>query len=120
MVKLELTNYDIFPKVFPCDTAVEVTIKPLGQHVEFIGEYTIQVRAINEGNSVRYPERNNLREYTVTPCDDGCLRFIHTYKDEQEHYVDIVRDGKRLVRLSVYSLATDSYISSTLPALSLQ
>ena len=107
MVKLELTNYDIFPKVFPCDTAVEVTIKPLGQHVEFSGEYTIQVRAFNEGNSARYPERNNLSEYTVTPCKDGCLRFTHTYKDEQEHYVDIVRDGKRLVRLSVYSLEDD-------------
>lgn len=107
MVKLELTNYDIFPKVFPCGKAVEVTIKPLGQHVEFSGEYTIQVRAFNEGNSARYPERNNLSEYTVTPCKDGYLRFTHTYKDEQEHYVDIVRDGKRLVRLSVYSLEED-------------
>lgn len=107
MVKLELTNYDIFPKVFPCGKAVEVTIKPLGQHVEFSGEYTIQVRAFNEGNSARYPERNNLSEYTVTPCKDGYLRFTHTYKDEQEHYIDIVRDGKRLVRLSVYSLEDD-------------
>ena len=107
MVKLELTNYDIFPKVFRCDTPVEVTIKPLGLHVAFSGEYTIQVRAFNEGNSTRYPERNNLKEYPVTPCEDGCLRFTHTYKDEQEHYVDIVRDGKRVVRLSVYSLNDD-------------
>lgn len=107
MVKLELTNYDIFPKVFRCDTPVEVTIKPLGLHVAFSGEYTIQVRAFNEGNSTRYPERNNLKEYPVTPCEDGCIRFTHTYKDEQEHYVDIVRDGKRVVRLSVYSLNDD-------------
>ncbi len=107
MVKLELTNYDIFPKVFKCDTPVEVTIKPLGLHVAFSGEYTIQVRAFNEGNSQRYPERNNLKEYPVTPCEDGCLRFTHTYKDEQEHYVDIVKDGKRVVRLSVYSLHED-------------
>lgn len=107
MVKLELTNYDIFPKVFKCDTPVEVTIKPLGLHVAFSGEYTIQVRAFNEGNSARYPERNNLKEYPVTPCEDGCIRFTHTYKDEQEHYVDIVKDGKRVVRLSVYSLYED-------------
>lgn len=107
MVKLELTNYDIFPKVFKCDTPVEVTIKPLGLHVAFSGEYTIQVRAFNEGNSARYPERNNLKEYPVTPSEDGCIRFTHTYKDEQEHYVDIVRDGKRVVRLSVYSLYED-------------
>ena len=107
MVKLELTNYDIFPKVFRCDTPVEVTIKPLGLHVAFSGEYTIQVRAFNEGNSARYPERNNLKEYPVTPCEDGSIRFTHTYKDEQEHYVDIVKDGKRVVRLSVYSLYED-------------
>lgn len=30
MVKLELFNYDIFPKVFPCEKEIEVTIKPLG------------------------------------------------------------------------------------------
>ena len=107
MVKLELMNYDIFPKVFRCDTPVEVTIKPLGLHAAFSGEYTIQVRAFNEGNIVRYPERNNLKEYPVTPCEDGCLRFTHTYKDEQEHYVDIVKDDKRVVRLSVYSLDED-------------
>ena len=107
MVKLELMNYDIFPKVFRSDIPVEVTIKPLGQHVEFNGEYTVQVRAFNEGNIVRYPERNNLAEYPVTPGTDGCIRFTHTYKDEQEHYVDIVRDGKRVVRLSVYSLYED-------------
>lgn len=107
MVKIELTNYDIFPKVFRCDTPVEVTIKPLGLHAAFEGEYTIQVRAFNEGNSTRYPERNNLKEFIVSPCNDGCLRFTHTYKDEQEHYVDIVRDGKRVVRLSVYSLLDD-------------
>ena len=55
MIKLELTNYDIYPKVFGCDVPVEVTIKPLGLHVAFSGEYTIQVRAFNEGNSQRYP-----------------------------------------------------------------
>ncbi len=107
MIKYELTNYDIYPKVFLCDTPIEVTIKPLGLHVEFNGEYTVQIRAFNEGNSQRYPERNNLVEYPVTPDEDGCIRFTHTYKDEQEHYVDIVKDGKRIVRLSVYSLLSD-------------
>ncbi len=107
MKKLELFNYDIFPKVFPCDKEIEVTIKPLGAHVAFSGEYTLELREITQGNSQRYPERNNLVKYTVTPCEDGCIRFKHTYRDEQEHYVDIVRDGKRIVRLSVYSLKPD-------------
>lgn len=107
MIKLALTNYDIFPKVFPCDEEIEITIKPLGAHVEFSGEYTVEVRALTEGNSLRYPERNNLVSYERTPDEDGCIRFSHTFKGEQEHYVDIVRDGKRIVRLSVYSLLPD-------------
>lgn len=107
MIKYELTNYDIFPKVFQCGKAIEVTIKPLGIHVAFIGEYTVQIRAFDEGNNQRYPERNNLTEYTVDPDTDGCIRFTHIYKNEQEHYVDILKDGKRIVRLSVYALAED-------------
>ena len=107
MIKYELTDYDIYPKVFPCDKETEITIKPLGAHVSFSGEYTIQVKALNEGFYKRYPERNNLREYSVTPDNDGRLRFCHFFKDEQEHHVEILKDGKMLVRLCVYSLLPD-------------
>ncbi|MEE1064551.1 MAG: PHP domain-containing protein [Acutalibacteraceae bacterium] len=107
MISLELFNYDIFPKVFPCDKAIEVTVKPLGAHVEFKGEYTVWVKALTQGNIRDYKERNNLVEYSVTPDEDGCIRFTHTYKDEQEHFVEIIKDGKRVVRLSVYSLNED-------------
>ena len=107
MVSLELFNYDIFPKVFPCDKAIEVTVKPLGAHVEFKGEYTVWVKALTQGNIRDYKDRNNLVEYSVTPDEDGCIRFTHTYKDEQEHFVEIIKDGKRVVRLSVYSLNED-------------
>ena len=107
MVKTELVNYDIYPKVFPCGKAVEVTIKPLGAHVAFNGEYTIQVKALNQGFWKRYPDRNNLSEYKVTPDENGCLKFTLTYMDEQEHHIEIVRDDNMLVRLNVYSLEAD-------------
>lgn len=107
MIKMELFNYDIFPKVFPCDTPVQITVKPLGAHVAFEGQYSVQVRALNEGNVIHYPDRKNLVPYEVTPDEDGCLRFTHTFKDEQEHYVDIVKDDERVVRLAVYSLLPD-------------
>lgn len=107
MVSLELFNYDIFPKVFECEKEIEVTIKPLGAHVEFKGEYTIWVKALTQGNIRDYKERNNLVEYKVNPDTDGCLRFRHIYHDEQEHFVEVLKDGKRVVRLSVYSLAPD-------------
>ena len=107
MVSSELFNYDIFPKVFECEKETEVTIKPLGAHVEFKGEYTIWVKALTQGNIRDYKERNNLVEYKVNPDADGCLRFKHVYHDEQEHFVEIYKDAKRVVRLSVYSLASD-------------
>lgn len=107
MIKMELFNYDIFPKVFPCGEPVKVTVKPLGAHVAFDGAYSVQVRALNEGNIRFYPERNNLVPYDVTPDSDGCLRFTHTFMDEQEHFIDVVKDDERVVRLSVYSLLPD-------------
>ncbi len=107
MIKPELTNYDIFPKVFPCGKNIEVTVKPLGAHAEFDGEYTVEVRALTEGDIGSYPQRDNCAGYTVTVCDDGCIRFKHTYLGEQEHYIDILRDKRRIVRLSVYSLLPD-------------
>lgn len=107
MIKLELTNYDIFPKVFPCDKEIEITIKPLGLHAAFEGEYAIWLRQLTQGNNLRYPERNNLVEYKVTPDADGCLRFKHAFVGEQEHFVDVMKGDKRVVRLSVYSLLPD-------------
>ncbi len=107
MVSSELFNYDIFPKVFPGEKEIEVTVKPLGAHAEFKGEYTIWVKALTQGNIRDYKERNNLVEYKVSPDADGCLRFKHTYHGEQEHFVEVLKDGKRVVRLSVYSLNPD-------------
>ncbi len=107
MIKFELTNYDVFPKVFPCSKEIEITVKPLGTHAEFKGEYTVQVLALTQGDKGSYPQRNNCAEYNVFACEDGCIRFKHTYYDEQEHYIDILRSGKHIVRLSVYSLLPD-------------
>ena len=107
MIKMELFNYDIFPKVFPCGEPTEITIKPLGDHVAFDGDHVVKVRAINEGNIRHYPERNNLVPYSVTPDEDGCIRFTHTFMDEQEHFIDVEKDEERVVRLSVYSVLPD-------------
>lgn len=107
MIKMELFNYDVFPKVFPCGEPTEITIKPLGDHVAFDGDHVVKVRAINEGNIRHYPERNNLAPYSVTPDEDGCIRFTHTFMDEQEHFIDVEKDEERVVRLSVYSVLPD-------------
>ena len=37
-MKMELHDYDIFPKVFPVGKAAEITVKSLGVHTKFSGE----------------------------------------------------------------------------------
>ena len=57
---------------------------------------------MQEGRPEIFPGRSNRAIYKHEPCPDGCVRFKHSFKGEQEHIVEI--DG---VRLSVYSLHED-------------
>ncbi len=107
MIKTELFDYDIFPKVFPCDKEISVTIKPLGAHALFEGDYIVVIQGLNEGKYIDYPERKNLTCYDVTANEKGYLVFTHIYKSEQEHFIDIYKGEKKIVRLSVYSVLPD-------------
>jgi len=110
-VTIELANYDIFPKVFPKETDVSVTIKPLGAQAAFNSDitYTLSVRPLTAGQDFRYPNRPNACKYEVKPCEDGCIRFTHSFVGEQEHYIRLTRPGeeKKFLQLSVYSLDSD-------------
>ena len=107
-MKRELLDYDIFPKVFPCDTNVRICIKPLGDHVLFRDEYyTISIQALNDGAIYDYPERENQIDYEIMPDDDGCIYFTHAFDDEQEYYINVFLHGRKIVRLSVYAVLSD-------------
>ncbi|MDD4774801.1 MAG: hypothetical protein PHZ09_14565, partial [Eubacteriales bacterium] len=69
--------------------------------------YTVGIRPMSEADSRNSPHRDNKTEYIIRPCDDGCLRFSHIFHGEQEQYIRIFREGKRLVQLSVFSLHED-------------
>lgn len=101
-MKIELYNYDIYPMVFPAGKEVEFTVKPLGAHVAFNGEYTIWIR--------RYDSGECSEEKTVFNCttaDDGCLRFKFTAESECEHAVFIRKDDHEVVKLNIYALESD-------------
>lgn len=104
-----LTNYDIFPKVFPCAAPIEITVKPLGWHAAFEAdtEYTISVRPLSEGNPWNFPSRDNRTTYAVRPDSDGCIRFTHAFIGEQEHFIRIIKGDNRVAQLSVFSLSPD-------------
>lgn len=109
LMKRELLNYDIFPKVIPVGKEVSITVKPRGGHASFDQkkEYTVAIHTTTEGNPTTYPNRNNYAAYQMSPSEDGCFHIVHTFKKESEYYIRIILEDKRLVQLSVYAVADD-------------
>ena len=109
LMKRELLNYDIFPKVIPVGKEVSVTVKPRGGHAAFdkTKEYTVAIHTTTEGIPSTYPGRNNYISYQMTPSEDGCFHVVHTFKKECEYYIRILLEDKRLVQLSVYAVEED-------------
>ncbi len=109
-MKNEMHNYDIFPKVFPKDKEIEITIKPLGDHVAFKKEsYNVVICPMCQGTPNDYPSMSGFsEEMSLKPNADGCIRFKHTFRGEQEHFIRFLNDeGRRDFQLSVYSLDSD-------------
>ena len=108
-MKTELAYYDIFPKVVLSKEPVDITILPLGGHVEFHeGEdYTIRFLPLTE--SVEPLGEDAYESVVVRPLG-GTLRFAHAFSGEQEHYVRVfAADGGTVANLSVYSLLPDLF-----------
>ena len=108
-MKMELHDYDIFPKVFPVGVSADITVKPLGVHTKFSGEYKIMVQRLDGGHIGHEFSAWNHTDYFVTPCEDGCLRFTYTADKEGELAVRIYKkdSDRRTVQLNLYALAED-------------
>jgi len=112
-VKIELHNYDIFPKVFPVGKEFEITVKPLGAHAVKIknpDEATLYVLGLEDGNIRNYPARNNNRTYAYTVSDDGTIKFRCIFPKEQQYFVRFCKKNEReerILQLSVYAVNDD-------------
>ena len=106
-------NYDIFPLVFPMGEATEITVKPLGIHAAFSGEYRVSVMRIDVGSPKYEFSAWNHTDYDLAPDADGCLRFIYTAEAENELIVRIFKNDERVVQFSLYALAED--LASRIP-----
>ncbi len=108
-MKMELHDYDIFPKVFPVGVSAQITVRPLGVHSKFSGEYKIMVQRLDGGHIGHAFSAWNHTDYFVSPCEDGCLRFAYTADKEGELVVRIYKkdSDRRVVQLNLYALAED-------------
>ena len=108
-MKTDLHNYDVYPKVFLVGKPVNITIKPLGDHVAFTGKEDFILISTAHGAVSDYPERHNYKKLEMEIGEDGCARFTWVFPEESEYLIRIIlrHKGNREIDLSVYALAED-------------
>ena len=104
-----LYDYDIFPKVFPIERDITITVKSMGKHSEFKGEYTIRVNHLGMGDPHHAFYAGNVTSYgNITPNENGELKFTYKAESEGEYLVRVFDSSNdSQVELSVYALEHD-------------
>lgn len=110
-MKIELLNYDIYPKVFPVGKEMGFTIKPLGAHVQFKEEtYHIRIMPMSHGAFYNYRERKNVFDFYTMPNKNGELCVNFEFPEEGEYSVRLFGSDKKLiVKLALYAVESDLY-----------
>jgi predicted metal-dependent phosphoesterase TrpH len=119
-MKTVLTNYDIYPKVFPVRKESAFTIRPLGAHAVFKGEglYKVTVIPMNETNRNLPPGSEHEKPYPVYKLKNqtGSLHLNHLFADEGQYFISVEspegteRDHRALpAELRVYAVEEDVF-----------
>jgi len=105
----EPKNYAVFPSVILADTPTQITVLPTEKAFLFFEgeEYELTFIDVNE-DEINYYWNTNHKTVTAV-AHDGILRLSHTFKGEQEHWIHIKKEGKKLAELCVFSVYEDLY-----------
>ena len=106
-IRPELYRYDIWPKIIPCGRKSKIHIAHRWVRPFEPGEYTIQIRPLSEASPGDYPERKGRFDITASPDENNEFSFEYDFPLESEYFIRIVKDGKRVVQLSVYAVEGD-------------
>ncbi len=111
VIKKEIYDCDVFPKVFLTNRPAHITVKPLGFHAGFIPDsvYRIQVRESAVAEDKRFPGSGGCRDYEIKPDADGCIRIDTDFPREGMYHVQFIKPGedKKYLELRVYALESD-------------
>lgn len=110
-----MNHYDIFPRVFPENRTVRITIRPLGRHKAFQSgkTYTIRVIPMLYRDKIAPDWEHDFVKIPVVPDDKGFLCFEHSFPEEQEHLLELFNDEHnfndehKIETFQVYSLHHD-------------
>ena len=106
-MKEELYNYDIYPKVFIVGEPVTITIKPLGAHAAFEGEYVLSILPAAYSIQGDFLDDKKVVELETKVKEDGCIRFTHVFPEECEYIILLKQNKMNRLVMSVYALAED-------------
>lgn len=106
-MKREWFDYDVYPKVFLVRRPVEITVRPLGAHAAFTGDYKVHIMSMTQGNPKDYPQRGNLSVHEVSVDEDGCIRMNHVFAEESEYIIRILKEEEQVANVQVYALEED-------------
>lgn len=133
-MKAQIANYEVRPGVVPCGEKATVRIIPRGGHARFDDQihaqrkdspFQFEPKVFERDVTAEYriyflPMQQTMEPKPITVCDsvlvspeeDGSLLFEYTFQGEQEYKLVITdpkKDGRELLRLSIYSLLPDLY-----------
>ena len=106
-MKSELYDYDIFPMVFPRGESIDFTIKPMGEHSVFSGDYKVVISRVVSGSVWQALSQDNHVDIPCTADENGALHFTFSATHECEHRVRVFRGESLVVQLAVYALEAD-------------
>ena len=106
-MRREWFDYDVYPKVFLVRRPVEITVRPLGVHAAFVGDYTVHIMSMAHGNPNVYPKRGNLAVHEIFVDGDGCIRINHVFSEESEYIIRILKGEDQVANVHVYALEED-------------
>ncbi|MCI9337780.1 MAG: hypothetical protein HFH93_09605 [Lachnospiraceae bacterium] len=133
-MKMQIADYEVRPGVVPSGRKTFVRIIPRGKHARFDDRIHDQPKGspfrfdpeiFEPDETAEYriyflPMQQTMEPAPLTVCDsvlvrpdrDGSLAFEYAFSGEQEYRLVITdpqKDGKELLRLSVFSLFPDLY-----------
>lgn len=104
-MNLALHYYDIFPKVFLIQRETKITIKPL--NMAFFGDYQLQIISMAQGRPGCYPVHENIACLNAATQANGTLCLSHTFPEEGQYIIRLLKAGEYVVDLPVYALGMD-------------
>lgn len=101
-------SYMLFPSVVPADKLTAMTVCATEPAFIFTdgNKYTINIISVNADENYYAPHTHKKLDVTV---DGGALRFDFAFEGEQEHTIQLIKDGAVIQYFAVFSLHEDLY-----------